>query len=1139
VDYGGTAQAAPVLGPVADMTVAEQAIAEQALTASDADGQPLQFQKVSGPAYMTVATLDPGTGAAEGKVTLAPGPTAAGQATGAVRVTDGLASDEATFAITVTATNTAPVIQAPLPITMASSAGILRVSSRGTDPDGDVVTMRERDLASFMAGFDFPSFDNVVESLLHPADGDVGDWFLYLEATDGIATTNVAVPIHVTGPELGPAPPRGMFLPSYHGHELKFAPADIASGDLDGDAIDDLALPSDAGGFIEWMRGDGRGGFVPAGRLAAHSPVLVELADLDRDGSLDAVYTDRADGTLNVALGPLLAPAPAVTSYAGLTEMTGLALGDFDGDGATDAALVGRTSSNLLLFVNDGSGAFGAPRLIPISSGARAIAVGDANGDGALDFALVHDSPHSTALYRSVGGSSFLPPVVRTYAPTPPFPTTTGAIAMGDLNGDRRDDVVTWIRFGGIQVYLTDPAGDLLPATAYAGNGMSAIRLADVSGDGNLDLLALNSRDATTPAIHYRKGAGNGTFLANEGFSSMGRTTGVAALDVDLDGDRDIVITSNLDFIGEHLPGAMTVHPNGGAGQFGGGALVSTGPSVQGRTILADVNADGHLDLVGFDGLHLGVGNGTFGPLIGSASTPPGGEVLVVPSDLNRDGHIDLVVTSQQSIAATVKLGNGTGQFTTAGFVEFTFPTYPSGPVIAIGDFNSDGIPDILAGSLYYDQLGPRPMELRLGLGNGSFGPASTVPLIAAVTSIVLFDVEGDGDLDALVSDFYFSDVKLLVSRGDGTFEDARVASSSIAGTGALALGDVDNDGLVDVMTREYQFEGSIGFIRQFSPGLFTHPQRKWSTGGFIQNFPIPLSLADLDLDGRLDLVTGTHGSVVIGMGNGAGEFGRRGFFGPTGAVPLLGDVDEDGWPDIVLNGNQFGGPGPIRTLINQFGRPRLARGFPSGSAKTIPVGVRGRDLCLRVEPVAGSYANANVDLAAFTLRSEGTGSVALIHAIPPKKAVLGDEDRNGIEDLGVCFSAADLGALFSEIRGRRSVTVTLEGRLTPPGRFQAEVTLTVLGTGPSSAPRIAPNPLNPSGALRFVTSRPGAARIRIFDVQGRRVRDLLDRSLEAGDHAIPFDGKDGAGRGLASGIYFASVETVEGSWRVRVAILK
>ncbi len=888
-DYGGTAQAAPELGPVTGMTVAEGAVAEQALTATDADGQPLQFQKTSGPSYMAVTTTDPGSGTAQGKITLSPGPTAAGATTGGVRVTDGFVNDDATFAITVLAANFPPVIQAPLPITLTSTAGILNLLSRCTDPDGDRVTVRQRDLASFMVNFDFPSDDAELESMLHPATGDVGDWFLYIEATDGIATTNAAVPVRVTGPEPGPSPPKEMFRPAFHGHELEFAPADMASGDIDGDGIDDLALTSDAGGFIEWVRGDGRGGFASAGRLAAHSAVFVELADLDGDGVLDAVYTDRAEGTLNVVLGPLLAPAPALAAHPALPSTTGLSLGDFDGDGAVDAAIVGQTSTSLLLFLNDGTGGLRAPRSIPIPAGARAMTTGDANGDGALDFALAHDAPHSISLHRSAGDGSFLPAITRTYSTPAPFPPTPGTVAMGDLNQDGRADLVTWLRFGGVQVYLTDPTGDLLPAVAYAGTGRSAIQLTDVSGDGILDLIGTGTVDGSGPAIHYRKGAGNGMFLADEGMPSFGNAMAFAAPDVDRDGDRDVVITCNFDRYTEHLSGALAVYDNDGAGRFGA-ELVFSGPSVQGRTILTDVNADGHLDVVGVSGAQLGRGDGTFGPLVGNAAG--NAEAQVVASDLNRDGHVDLVVATQSATALTLKLGDGTGQFVAVGTVGFTFETYPSAPVFAVGDFNGDDIPDILAGSLFYDQLGPRPMELRLGLGNATFGPPSTVALTAAVTSVHLLDLEGDGDLDAMVSDFYFGHVSLLEGRGDGTFEDSRVISPSFAGTGALNSGDINGDGRFDLITREYQFEGSVGVIRQLVPGTFTSPRRTWSTGGFNHNLQVPMSLADLDRDGRLDLIAGTHGSLVIGMGSGTGEFGRRGFFGQTGAVPLVGDVN-------------------------------------------------------------------------------------------------------------------------------------------------------------------------------------------------------------------------------------------------------
>ncbi|MCB1182797.1 S8 family serine peptidase [bacterium] len=69
---------------------------------------------------------------------------------------------------------------------------------------------------------------------------------------------------------------------------------------------------------------------------------------------------------------------------------------------------------------------------------------------------------------------------------------------------------------------------------------------------------------------------------------------------------------------------------------------------------------------------------------------------------------------------------------------------------------------------------------------------------------------------------------------------------------------------------------------------------------------------------------------------------------------------------------------------------------------------------------------------------------------------------------------------------------------------------------------RAAPNPFNPRTTIRFVTARSGPVRLDIHDVRGARVRRLVAGSLAAGDHDVTWDGCDDAGRGLASGTYFA-----------------
>src|SRR6185436_4486889 len=72
--------AAPVLSQPANMTVTEGATANQTIVATDADGQPLNFTKVSGPTYLGVTTTTPGTGTATGNIHLTPGFSNAGTA---------------------------------------------------------------------------------------------------------------------------------------------------------------------------------------------------------------------------------------------------------------------------------------------------------------------------------------------------------------------------------------------------------------------------------------------------------------------------------------------------------------------------------------------------------------------------------------------------------------------------------------------------------------------------------------------------------------------------------------------------------------------------------------------------------------------------------------------------------------------------------------------------------------------------------------------------------------------------------------------------------------------------------------------------------------------------------------------------
>jgi hypothetical protein len=132
------------------------------------------------------------------------------------------------------------------------------------------------------------------------------------------------------------------------------------------------------------------------------------------------------------------------------------------------------------------------------------------------------------------------------------------------------------------------------------------------------------------------------------------------------------------------------------------------------------------------------------------------------------------------------------------------------------------------------------------------------------------------------------------------------------------------------------------------------------------------------------------------------------------------------------------------------------------------------------------------------------------------------------------------VGRLFDQLRGRQIVTAHLEGALANGRRFCTPVDLFVVGNKRHFAVFITPNPLNPQATMQFSTSVDGFARIRMYDLNGRLVRTLLDQpNLPAGDHEVIIEGRNQNGARLASGIYFYQIEAQEGTLRGHVTILK
>jgi len=217
------------------------------------------------------------------------------------------------------------------------------------------------------------------------------------------------------------------------------------------------------------------------------------------------------------------------------------------------------------------------------------------------------------------------------------------------------------------------------------------------------------------------------------------------------------------------------------------------------------------------------------------------------------------------------------------------------------------------------------------------------------------------------------------------------------------------------------------------------------------------------------------------------------------------------------------------------------ALAFTEGGNNKTSLGAGKPQTCFQVQPVNGSFNLSNVDLSSVVMISQGTGAVSQIHAVANKTSVGGDKNNDGVDELSACFTKTDLQQIFSNIQGTQVVNVTLQGNLFTGGSFCTTIDHTVKsGGGGNHVASIRPNPLNPSAVLTFSTTRAGAAKVQLFDMQGRLIKTLLDQSTTAaGYHDVQIDGRDATGNRLASGVYYVKIQSVEGTEAKAITILK
>ncbi|MDP2686989.1 MAG: T9SS type A sorting domain-containing protein [Aequorivita sp.] len=448
---------------------------------------------------------------------------------------------------------------------------------------------------------------------------------------------------------------------------------------------------------------------------------------------------------------------------------------------------------------------------------------------------------------------------------------------VGDLDGDGDMDVIaarftSYQRQSNIVWYENlDGLGNYGEMKAVYGDltGTSDVHVADLDGDGDMDILAASGDDDNVVWYENEDGLGNfgpQQLIANNAPDALRITAG----DLDSDGDLDVMVIYLRSFSYDRLVWYENLD---GLGDFGPEQILVENPSIVDMTIV-DIDGDLDNDVVYSAGLSnrtLGFlrnidGQGNFGspgPIAGNSEDNYNSIAMI---DVDGDGDLDAFYSYYDKIAWKEN-EDGLGTFGTEQIINQS--VYAKRLLYSI-DVDGDGDMDLIEGATQLHKISW--YENTNGLG--SFGAEQIVTTKAnGVKSLAAAQIDGDNDVDIVSASNNNKLVWYSNKDGAGTYGLPISVSKNAISITALAHGDIDLDGDMDLISCS-SFDKEIAWYEnRDGQGDFKHQHIITNE----LNGPKGAFLEDMDGDGDLDIVgyhTGTHYVFWYENEDGLGTFG-------------------------------------------------------------------------------------------------------------------------------------------------------------------------------------------------------------------------------------------------------------------------
>ena len=388
------------------------------------------------------------------------------------------------------------------------------------------------------------------------------------------------------------------------------------------------------------------------------------------------------------------------------------------------------------------------------------LVAGDFDHDGFPDLA----GPNGSQIMYLFGDGtgSFTPlPIVAPYGVV---------VGVGDISGDGLPDLVVADQTNFVGVSLGRKDRNYPSPVTLTLQSLGFITLGDINGDGLPDICIGGTDDPEFD--QYLPGS---VFL-NQGNSSF-------AFDFYTDfhsfAVENLTGTGIVDLVGTS-GNSLIIWPNNGAGGFSSSPITLPTISEPGLVHVADVDGDGHPDIVTNNEIFFGAGSYQFTPV------PLAIGPTFAVGNFSGSGRLDIL--SGNSVL--LNMGNRTFQ-TVATNV-------PQGYLMAVGDFNGDGKDDLVLSD------GSDVFVIYYSKGDGTFYQSTQLSLGGEVQAgaFEVGDFNGDGRLDLAISLYPTNEVAMFFNQPGGQF----TLSYFVSGPGGydMRVGDLNGDGKLDLAVLPY-----------------------------------------------------------------------------------------------------------------------------------------------------------------------------------------------------------------------------------------------------------------------------------------------------------------------------------------------